>query len=325
MHQQRIEIIVPDNKDRERIDVFLARQLATVTRSQVQKLIQNKDVTVNGKIIKQNYIIRPLDEIHLTLPRVQPLDLIAEDIPLEIMFEDEYLIVVNKPAGMVVHPACGHSGGTLVNALLGHNSKLSEVGDISRPGIVHRIDKDTSGLLVIAKDNYIHAELAKLFSKKDIQREYISFFWGNLKNNERTVSSYIERHRKDRKRMAVSQKGKYAVTHFYVEKRFHLVTKVRCVLETGRTHQIRVHAAHIGHPVVGDQVYGGRGRNLGGLNKELMAYGIKILEIMERQALHAYKLGFVHPVTKKEIMFTVDLPEDMKNLNNFLENTIKGE
>jgi len=318
MHRERIEINVPENKEKERIDIFLARQLAYVTRSQIKKLIQSKEVTVNSNIIKQNYIIRPSDKIELTLPKVETQNLLSENIPIEIIFEDEYLIIVNKPAGMVVHPACGHSSGTLVNALLGHSEKLSEVGDVSRPGIVHRIDKDTSGLLVIAKDNFIHSELAKLFSKKDIEREYIAFLWGNLKKNDITVSSFIERHRKDRKRMAVSKRGKHAVTHFYVEKRFHLITKVRCVLETGRTHQIRVHASHIGHPIVGDHVYRGRGRNIGGLNRDDMKYAVEILEIMNRQALHAHKLGFIHPVKKDMLSFTVNMPEDMQKLERLL-------
>jgi len=324
MHQERIEIIVPESKEKERIDVFLSRQLATVTRSQIKKLIKDGNVTVDGRFIKQNFIIRPFNRIEVLIPRnSEPLNIEPEEIPLEILFEDDYLIVVNKPAGMVVHPACGHTSGTLVNALLGYNKKISDVGDSLRPGLVHRIDKDTSGILVIAKDNYTHSQLSGLFARKDIEREYIAFLWGNLKKSEITISTFINRSKKDRKKMAVTLNGKNSVTHFYVSDRYKLVTKVKCILETGRTHQIRVHAAHIGHPVVGDHTYGGRGRNLAGLNRELMNKAVKILEIMERQALHAHKLGFIHPVTREKMSFQVDLPYDIKTLNDFLENNLK--
>ena len=326
MHQERIEIRVPESKAKERIDVFLARQIAYVSRSQIKKLIKEGSITVDGTAVKQNYNVRPNDCITILVPKAAEHEPVKpQNIPIDILFEDDYLLVVNKPAGMVVHPAVGHRDGTLVNAILGHNQNIAEIGDNLRPGLVHRIDKDTSGILVIAKNNYVHACLAKLFAEKDIEREYIAFVWRDVRKNSQTVSTYINRHAKDRKKMAVAKQGKFAITNFYVQKRYTLVTMMRCILDTGRTHQIRVHAAHIGHPVVGDHTYGGRGRNLGGLNRELTAFGVRILELMQRQALHAHKLGFVHPVTKKYLQFSVDFPEDMKQLHEFLERDYNGE
>ncbi len=254
----------------------------------------------------------PGEHIVVRVPKPEPPDIQPEDIPLDVVFEDNHLMVINKPAGMVVHPAYGHSSGTLVNALLSHTADLSEVNDLTRPGIVHRLDKDTSGLLVIAKNDVVHRELAKQFAEKTVNRIYHAFIWHRLKQPSGTVRTHIARSIRDRKIMAVSKIGKLAVTHYETIESFPFITYIKLKLETGRTHQIRVHMSHTGHPVFGDQTYGGVGKQLGGISQRDIGWITEALERLSRQALHAKTLGFIHPVTQEKLHFESELPEDMQ-------------
>lgn len=319
MEERRIKISVPDHKAKERIDLFLVREIAQVTRSQIQRLIKDGLVSVDGKKIKSHHHVHPSEKIEVFIPKPCPPEVLPEDIQLDIIYEDDFLLIVNKKAGMVVHPAFGHSSGTLVNALLAHCKKISGVNDPYRPGIVHRIDKDTSGLLVVAKDDWTHGELARQFEKKSVTREYSAVVWGSIKNKSGTVETMLGRSHRDRKKISVTRQGKNAVTHFDVIERFSLASLLNLKLDTGRTHQIRVHLAHLGHPVFGDHTYGGRSRQLIGLNKKDTDLAMELLEIMKRQALHARTLGFIHPKTGEKICFNSELPEDMKKLINRLK------
>lgn len=290
----------------ERIDKFICENLEDLTRSAVQKLIENGNVTVNGKSVNKNYKCKEDDGVELIIPDAAPLDVAGENIPLDIVYEDDDLLVVNKPKGMVVHPANGNYDGTLVNALLFHcKDSLSGINGVIRPGIVHRIDKDTSGLLIVAKNDASHLSLANQIKEHSFTRAYEAVLYGNIKEDEFTVNQPIGRNPKDRKKMAVTLKNsKNAVTHFYVIKRYNEFTHVRCVLETGRTHQIRVHAAYVGHPVAGDSVYGPK----------------KVITELGGQCLHAKLIGFVHPKTNEYMEFESELPEYFKKFLNKLDN-----
>jgi 23S rRNA pseudouridine1911/1915/1917 synthase len=299
-----------------RIDIFLTNHIENATRTKVQKLIKEGFVLVNGKTVKPNYKIMGGESLDVRIPITPRPDKIeAEDIPLEIVYEDEFLLIVNKPAGMVVHPALGHSTGTLVNALLHHTNRLSEAGDEGRPGIVHRIDKDTSGLLLIAKDEWTHAQLAKQFAAHTLKREYQAVVWGLFKQREGEIISNLVRSKKDRKLFTVSEtEGKFAHTNYEVLEEFEFASLLKLNLKTGRTHQIRVHLSSAGHPIFGDPNYGGRRIVYGGDLSKLKARVNNLLEIMPRQALHAKTLGFYHPELKKDLFFSSELPEDMQKL-----------
>ena len=284
-----------------RIDRYLAEKCPEFSRSYLQKLLKEQAVFVNGKPVKANYKIQPETEICLEIPDMEPLDIKPEAIPLDILYEDDDLLVVNKPKGMVVHPAAGHSSGTLVNAVLYHcRGNLSGINGVLRPGIVHRIDMDTTGALVICKSDFAHQSLAEQLSVHSITRKYRAIVHGNLKEDEGTVRGAIGRHPTDRKKMAINERnGKPAVTHYRVLERFGNYTYIECQLETGRTHQIRVHMASIGHPLLGDAVYGPKKcpvKNLQG------------------QTLHAMVLGFIHPRTGAYMEFEAPLPEYFSNL-----------
>ena len=289
---EKREIIATESG--ERLDSFLAVAVEDTTRSAITTLIEKGEVTVNGTSKKKNYKLKVGDVISLTLPDPMPLDVEPEYIPLEVLFEDEHLLVVNKPKGMVVHPAAGNYSHTLVNALLHHcKGSLSGINGVLRPGIVHRIDKDTSGLLMVAKNDTAHRFLAEQIKEHSFTREYEAVVLGNLKADSGTVNAPIGRHPIKRKQMAVTCKNsKEAVTHYKVIARYKGFTHIRVRLETGRTHQIRVHMAHLGHPVAGDTVYGGT-KNTQGL---------------EGQCLHAKKVGFIHPVSREYMEFQSDLP-----------------
>ncbi|WP_446899332.1 RluA family pseudouridine synthase [Clostridium sp. LBM24168] len=288
-----------------RLDVFLNKQFQDKSRSYIQKLVEKQLVAVNGKIRKSNYKLKFGDEIAVILNDPVKLDVEPEDISLDILYEDSDVIVVNKPQGMVVHPAAGVRTGTLVNALLNHCSDLSGINGVTRPGIVHRIDKDTSGILVVAKNDAAHNILAEQLKNHSMTREYIAMVEGIIKVDEGTVDEPLARHPRDKIKMAVVRNGKRAVTHYNVIKRFKNNTLIRCILETGRTHQIRVHMAYIGHPIVGDPVYGYKKQrfNLNG------------------QLLHAQKLGFIHPTSGKYIEFRSELPDYFKRIINIMENS----
>ena len=281
-----------------RLDVFLSEKL-NLTRSSVQKLIEGENVTVNGKYPDKSYKLKPNDQIAVVIPEPEPLSVEAENIPLEIIYEDDYLLVVNKPKGMVVHPAPGNYSGTLVNALMWHcKDSLSGINGVLRPGIVHRIDKDTSGLLIVAKNDLAHQHLAEQIKEHSFTRAYEAVVVGNVKTDEGNIELPIGRHPVNRKQMAVTYKNsKPAKTHYRVLERNDGLTHIRLTLFTGRTHQIRVHMSYMGHPVAGDLVYGRAGakyKSLGG------------------QCLHAKKIGFIHPKTQEYMEFESELPNYFK-------------
>jgi len=307
---------IPEGKKKERIDVFLTNSLENATRSRIQKLIKAQLVIVNGDVVKSNYMISHFDKIEVTIPvSPRPDKIEAENIPIEIVFEDDYLLVVNKPPGIVVHPAFGNFTGTLVHALLYHTENLSNYNSPDRPGIVHRLDKNTSGLLLVAKDPWVHAQLAKQFTNRTITREYWAVCWGILKEKEGSVVGNIARSKRDRKIFAVSEKdGKHAETLFSEIEQFEFASLVKLNLKTGRTHQIRVHMAHINNPIFGDPTYGGRKIVYGSNLPKMKSRVDNLLSIIDRQALHAKTIGFIHPKTKEELIFNSELPEDMKIL-----------
>lgn len=279
----------------DRIDALLAQEIDEITRSQVVRLIEQGAVTLRCAPIKKNHRVTAGDIFVVEIPEVEETEIVAEDIPLDIAFEDDDLVVVNKPRGMVVHPAPGHAGGTLVNALLWHcGDSLSGIGGEKRPGIVHRIDMDTSGLLIVAKNDYAHRFLSAQLADHSLSRTYEAVVCGRVKDDEGVIEASLGRHPSDRKRMAVTERNsKNAVTHYEVIARYDGYTHVQCRLETGRTHQIRVHMAYIGHPVLGDMVYGKKRAEKG----------------LEGQCLHARTLRFIHPRTNEPFEVTSELPD----------------
>lgn len=314
--QKKFLIDVPEGKKKERIDLFLTHHIENTTRSKIQKAIDAGLVKVNGVVVKSNYNVKPFDKIEaIQIISPRPEDVEPEEIPLDIVYEDDYLIVVNKPAGMVAHPAYANYTGTLVNALLHHTKSLSSVNEAGRPGIVHRIDKDTSGLLVVAKDDFTHAKLAAQFSKHTIEREYHAICWGRFKNVEGEIATKIARSKNDRKKFTISDKeGKEAVTLYKVIEQFEFTTYLKLNLKTGRTHQIRVHLSGIGRPILGDATYGGNKIQAGFDSAKIKSRIANLLNIMPRQALHAKTLGFIHPHTNKLVRFDSELPDDFKLL-----------
>lgn len=281
----------------ERIDKFLSCRLEEVSRSYIQKLIKEGHVSVNGKPVKANYKLGAGDEISVEIPEAKEPDILPEDIPLDILYEDQDILVVNKPKGMVVHPAAGHYSGTLVNALMYHcKDSLSGINGVMRPGIVHRIDMDTTGSLLVCKNDEAHRILAEQLKEHTIRREYHAIVYGNIKEDTGTVDAPIGRHPTDRKKMSINHKnGKHAVTHYEVLERFGNFTYIRCRLETGRTHQIRVHMASLHHPLLGDEVYGPSSR--------------PPFPGLKGQVLHAKILGIYHPATGEYMEFDAPLPQ----------------
>ncbi len=325
-----MEFFISEEEAGKRVDRFLSEQELGCSRSYLQKLIAGEHVTVNGVRPKVSYMVRPGDQIVICFPDPVPMHLDPEDIPLDIFFEDEHLLVLNKPAGMVVHPAAGHRTGTLVHALLHHCDNLSGIGGVLKPGIVHRLDKDTSGLLVVAKDDATHRELSRQFGERAILRTYFALVWGTPKPPEGRIEAPIGRSATDRKKMAVTEKekGRYAATRYEITEQFDFLSMLSLRLETGRTHQIRVHMSHIGHPVFGDPKYSGREKHLKGIAPECRIQARILLKQMPRQALHAATLGFVHPKTGERVEFSAEMPEDMKGLVGAVrgeESLVSGE
>lgn len=322
---KHIELKVSEGQSSERIDKYLANLLPNKSRAYIQSLVESKNILVNGKSIKSSYKVSPSEHIDIYLQQRPPIDLIPEKIPLNIIYEDSVILVVNKPPGMVVHPGPGHYSGTLVNGLLaGPLSNITDWGENIRPGIVHRLDKDTSGLLVVAKNDEAHAALARQFAQKTAHRNYQAIIWGLPKKDVQVINSYLTRDSRDRRKIKASEHaGKWAVTHLKVIARYQLVSLVECHLETGRTHQIRVHVSHIGHPVVGDPDYGGRRQAINGLGQGDTARAVEYLKIMKRQALHAYRLELIHPTLNKNISFEAPLPEDFVNLLEEVQSDVK--
>ena len=295
--------LVTDEEEGDRLDVYLSEQLGDMSRSYIQKIIKDNKVTVNDKVEKSKYLVKEDDNIKIEIPEPKLLEVSPENIPIDIVYEDDDILIVNKPQNMVVHPAPGNYTGTLVNAILYHcKDNLSSINGVIRPGIVHRIDKDTSGLLMIAKNNNSHNFLASQLKDHSITREYEFICHGVVKEDKITVNKPIGRNPKDRLKMGIVNGGKEAITHFEVIKRFDNFTHMKATLETGRTHQIRVHSMSINHPLLGDILYGPKNNKF------------KI----EGQVLHARKLGFIHPTTKEYIEFNSNLPEYFVNILNKL-------
>lgn len=292
---KQLSFLADSSKAGVRIDRVISEEYPDYSRSYLQKLLKDQQIMVNDKTVKSSYKIQTGDFIQIILPEMEEPDIVPQKIPLDILYEDEYLLVVNKPKGMVVHPSAGHMEGTLVNAVLAHcQGNLSGINGILRPGIVHRIDKDTTGALLVCKDDATHRDIAQQLKEHSIKRRYRAIACGNLREDEGTVEGPIGRHPTDRKKMSVNYKnGKDAVTHYRVLERFGNATYIECRLETGRTHQIRVHMTSIGHPLLGDEVYGS-GKN---------PYHL------QGQALHAMVLGFIHPHTRKYMEFEAPLPD----------------
>ena len=301
--------ILPETDKKQRLDAALAGILADLSRERIKSLIGAGHLMIEGKVETNPSSKKMAGKVFsLTVPPPVEGPAQPQDIPLDVVFEDDHLIVINKPAGLVVHPAAGHADGTLVNALLHHcKGQLSGIGGVTRPGIVHRIDKDTSGLMVAAKTDPAHKGLSALFAAHDIERRYLAIVNGRPNPPSATIEGNIGRSNANRKKMAVvgDDRGKTAITHYTTKEPFHGATMVECKLETGRTHQVRVHMAHIGHSLIGDPLYGVRRKSLLSNGKDIR-FG--------RQALHAAILGFVHPITEERLMFSIDFPEDMQEL-----------
>lgn len=299
---------VEDGQQDIRIDVYLSNIMDELSRSHIQKLIKDDLVRVNNKSIKRNYKTKLDDEVQVTIPDLELVDIIAEDIPIEVVYEDDDLAIVNKPQGMVVHPSPGHNSGTLVNALMYRFAdSLSGINGVKRPGIVHRIDKNTSGLLIICKNDLAHQSIAEQLKEHSITRKYNAVVYNNIKEDSGVVDEPIGRHNINRKKMAINYKnGKNAVTHFKVLERYGKYTLIEAQLETGRTHQIRVHLTHIGHPLLGDDVYGPKSP--------------KKFSNLNGQMLHAKVIGFIHPSTGEYMEFESEWPTHFENVVKALRN-----
>jgi len=310
---QEIEMTVPGNKIRERIDKFLAAAIRNISRNKIATLLDKGWITVNGKVEKANYKVNPGDVVKVNIPRAERIEILPENIPLDFVYQDEYLAVVNKQAGLTVHPTYSSVSGTLVNALMYHfKNDLSAVNGELRPGIVHRLDKDTTGLMVVAKSDLVHRPLADQFAEKSAHREYIGICIGKFKEKSGRVDTLIGRWQRDRRVMVVTQfEGKQAITNYEVLEEFNKFSLVKFMLETGRTHQIRVHMKHLGHPLLGDKVYDGDNLKRVGLPVNQQKRLAHLLDILPRQALHARRLEFFHPALKQRLSFEAPVPEDM--------------
>lgn len=318
---EKLTITIDKGQDPLRIDKFLMQRIEGATRNKIQLAIENEMVLVNDKAIKSNYKVKPYDNI-IVFDNKSPnsSDIIPQNIPLNIVYEDDDLLIIYKDAGMVVHPGSGNPDGTLVNAvayyLKQQNPDLDEE-TLSRFGLVHRIDKNTSGLLVMAKNAKAMSDLAKQFFNHTVHRRYIALVWGDFEEDEGTITGHVGRHQRFRKLFTTYPDGEYgkdAITHYKVLERFNYVTLVECRLETGRTHQIRVHMQHIGHPLFNDDFYGGDKIVKGTVFNRYKQFVDNCFELCQRQALHAAELGFIHPSTKEQIIFKSELPEDMKQV-----------
>jgi 23S rRNA pseudouridine1911/1915/1917 synthase len=326
---EHYRIVVDKGQTFMRIDKFLMDRIPNATRNKIQNAIEAESVKVNDKFIKSSYKIKPDDVISISLPHPpRDTDVVPENIPLNIVYEDDHLLVVDKPAGMVVHPAYQNWTGTLVNALTYHfqNLPTSQNGE-GRPGLVHRIDKDTSGLLVIAKTELAMTHLAKQFFYHTIDRKYLALVWGEPKDDSGTINAHLGRSLKDRRVTAVfpdGDFGRHAITHYEVVKRIGYVSLIECKLETGRTHQIRAHMQYLGHPIFNDATYGGDKVLKGTITSKYKQFVENCFKIIPRQALHARSLGFEHPVTKEFLYFESELPEDFSSAITKWENYISS-
>ncbi|MFW6078658.1 MAG: RluA family pseudouridine synthase [Gemmatimonadota bacterium] len=315
----RVRIVVEDDAGAERIDAYLAARLTRYSRSRIARLLRDGRIRLNGRVPKKSERPAPGDVIEVQVPPPEPSPLRPQAIPLDILYEDDDLLVVDKPAGMVVHPAPGHGDGTLVNALLHHVDDLSGIGGVRRPGIVHRLDKDTSGLLVVAKNDDAHRALSRALKRREIRRLYLAVCWGHLDHDEQTIDAPIGRSPRHRKRMAVVDGGRRAVTHLRRLERWVAADLLDVRLETGRTHQIRVHLASIGHPVVGDRTYGERAYR--GMSGPVRGWARELERRVPRQFLHATELRFRHPRTGEGLKVSCPLPEELASVAEWARST----
>ena len=320
MRQRDFDRVVGKDKWKIRLDKYLVEAGLGVSRTEVQRLVESGQVLVDGRRVKSHHLLKGGERVTCTYETREKLDVEPEDIPLNVVFEDSDVIVVDKPAGMVVHPVRGNLHKTLVNALLFHCKSLSDGEDPLRPGVIHRLDKDTTGLLVFAKSSLAKANLGRQMEKRTVTRKYLAVCWGDMPQKSGTIDAPVGRHTFDRTRMAVTPlSSRNAVTRYTVSERFGIASYMELKLFTGRTHQIRVHLQHFGHPVVGDPTYGGRKKSaLVDIVKDHLTRMNDLLEIIDRQALHAAVLGFEHPRTGAELEFTSPLPQDMTDLLDFL-------
>ncbi len=313
-----LDLIVDRGQEPLRVDKFLITKLAGITRNKVQQAIDDENIEVNGKVVKQNYKVKPLDHlVAYTFRAPESTEIIPENIPLTIEYEDEELLIINKPYNMVVHPGHGNYSGTLVNALSFYLQHEKESSDLPRIGLVHRIDKDTTGLLAIAKTEKAINLLSEQFKDHTVDRKYYALVWGDVAEESGTIDTYIGRHLRLRKIFDVYEEGevgKHAITHYRVIERFNYVTLVECQLETGRTHQIRVHMKHIGHTLFNDKTYGGDRILKGTVFAKYKQFVENCFDLLPRQALHAKTLGFIHPGTGEKIHFESELPSDMQQV-----------
>lgn len=312
---EHYKFIADKGQDFLRIDKFLMDRIPNTSRNKIQVAASSGNILVNKKAVKSNYRVKPFDEVSIVLPYPpREIELIPENIPLTILYEDDDVLVINKQAGLVVHPGYGNYTGTLVNGLIYHFNNLPNGGTNNRPGLVHRLDKNTSGIMVIAKTEYAMTHLANQFFERTTERRYNAIVWGDFEEEEGTVTGNVARSLKNRKVMDVFPEGnfgKHAITHYKVLKRYGYVTLIECKLETGRTHQIRVHMQHIGHSLFNDNEYGGDKILKGTSFTKYKQFITNCFEILPRQALHAKTLGFTHPTTKEWLQFNSELPEDM--------------
>lgn len=313
---EKIEMIVPLIKVKQRVDRYIFSFLKNISRNKIQTLIDNGYITVNSANIKSNYTVSAGDKILINLPITEKKDILPEEIKIDFVYQDEYLAVINKQAGLVVHPTYSNSDGTLVNALMFHfGDELSSVNGELRPGIVHRLDKDTTGLMVVAKNDLVHRPLSDQFADKSAGREYIGICIGKLKPPKGRIETLLQRWQKDRRIIVVSKfEGKKAVTNYETIKEFKKFSLVKFNLETGRTHQIRAHMKFLGNPLFGDKTYGGDNLKLINLPKNQIPRLNSMLDLLHRQALHARKLEFFHPVLEKRMVFECDTPDDMLSI-----------
>ncbi|MEO7047827.1 MAG: RluA family pseudouridine synthase [Ferruginibacter sp.] len=318
---EKLSIVIDKGQEPLRIDKFLMHRIEGATRNKIQQAIEDELVLVNEKPIKNNYKIKAGDKIIIyDSNSPESSEIIPQNIPLNIVYEDDDILIINKPVGMVVHPGSGNPDNTLINAVawhLKHNCPEIDESELPRFGLVHRIDKNTSGLLVMAKKQKVMSDLAKQFFNHTVHRRYVALVWGNFEEQQGTITGHVGRHQRFRKLFTTYPEGEYgkdAITHYKVLENFNYVTLVECRLETGRTHQIRVHMQHIGHPLFNDDFYGGDRIVKGTVYTKYKQFVDNCFKICPRQALHAKELGFIHPTTKKEMLFTSELPDDMEQV-----------
>ena len=316
-----LELTVPSPTKPQRLDSYLGNHPdIPLTRTQVQKFIETGLIVVNNNIVSKKYKVLSGDKITITLLPHPPTEIKGENLPLDIVYEDDFLAVINKPSGMVTHPGVGNKTGTLVNALLYHFQKLSHSSDRERPGIVHRLDKNTSGLLLIAKDDQVYLKLQQALQKREIKRTYLALICGHLKEDKGIIDLPIGRSLKNRKKMTVTNlNSRQAITHYQLLERYRSYDLLEVTLQTGRTHQIRVHFSHLGHPIFGDSDYGGREKWHRGLFAPERPLAKKLLATISRQALHAFRLEFIHPITGEKCLFEKKVPDDFKAVLDILK------